>query len=316
MGDCTDMKILVTGAAGYVGSVLVPRLLQAGHEVRALDCLMYEPSSLLHCFSYRGFEFVKGDATDADTVRRALDDVETVIPLAALVGMPLCDRHPELARATNLDAIRMLNTIRRAEQRVIFPCTNSGYGTKSGEVYCTEETPLEPISLYGKTKVAAERLLLESPNVVTFRFATLFGPSPRMRVDLLVNDFTYRAVRDGYIVLYQKDFKRNYLHVQDAARCFLHALEHFDDMAGRCYNAGLEDANLSKEELALTIREHVPGLTMLDADVSQDVDKRNYVVSNERLYATGFRPEFTLDDGISQLIAVYEMLPPGPWHNA
>ncbi|MCD6360392.1 MAG: NAD(P)-dependent oxidoreductase [Armatimonadetes bacterium] len=309
------MKILVTGGAGYLGSVLVPRLLQAGHQVRVLDRLMYDPTSLLGCFAWRGFEFVRADARDAEALRAALADVDAIIPLAALVGMPLCEERPEEATSTNLEAVRLLNELRSPEQRVLFANTNSGYGTRTGEAHCTEDTPMEPISLYGRTKVEAERLLLDSPNTLTFRFATLFGVSPRMRLDLLVNDFTWRAVNDGYLVLYEKNFRRNYLHLQDAAGCFLHALEHWDEMVGRPYNAGLEDANLTKEELALRIREHVPGLTIYEGDVGRDVDRRDYVVSNERLYATGFRPQWSLDDGIEQLIAAFELLPKDPLRN-
>ena len=303
------MRILVTGGAGYLGSVLTRQLLQAGHRVRVLDRLLYDPTSLLGCLAWREFEFIRGDARDPDTLRAALDGAEALIPLAALVGMPLCEDHPEEATSTNLDAVGLLNELRSPDQRVLFANTNSGYGARTGESQCTEDTPMEPISLYGRTKVQAERLLLDSPNALSFRFATLFGASPRMRLDLLVNDFTYRAVTDGYLVLYEKRFRRNYLHIEDAARCFLHALDNWDQMVGRAYNSGLDDANLTKEELALRIGEHVPGLVLYDGAVGRDVDRRDYVVSNERLYATGFRPQWSLDDGIRQLIASFALLP-------
>lgn len=310
------MKILVTGGAGYLGSVLVPKLLGEGHAVRVLDSLLYEPGTLLSCFAFQRFEFVRGDVRDRETLKRALDDVDAIIPLAALVGMPLCDRRPREAREVNLEAIALLNELRGPEQKVLFPNSNSGYGTRSGEVHCTEETPLEPISLYGQTKVEAERLLLATPNTLAFRFATLFGVSPRVRLDLLVNDFTYRARRDGYLVLYEKDYKRNYLHIYDAACCFTHALEHWDAMVGRVFNAGLEDANLSKWELALLLKQFLPNLVIYTEGVGRDPDQRNYIVSNARLYATGYRPVWTLEQGIKQLLSAYETLPPEPWRNA
>jgi nucleoside-diphosphate-sugar epimerase len=310
------MRILVTGGAGYLGSVLVPALLEQGHTVRVLDALRHEPGTLLSCFAYHTFSFVRGDVREAETLKRALDGVEAIIPLAALVGMPICKRQPREAREVNFEAIALLNELRAPEQRVLFPNSNSGYGTKSGEVYCTEDSPLEPISLYGQTKVEAERLLLAAPNTLAFRFATLFGVSPRVRLDLLVNDFAYRARRDRYLVLYEKDYKRNYLHIHDAARCFVHALEHWDEMVGRVYNAGLEEANLSKLELALLIKQFLPDLVIYEEGIGRDPDQRNYVVSNARLYATGYRPIWTLEQGIRQLLSAYEMLPPEPWRNA
>lgn len=310
------MKILVTGGAGYLGSVLVPQLLADGHEVRVLDRLLYEPGTLLSCFAYQTFEFLRGDVRERETLQRALDGVEAVIPLAALVGMPVCNRHPREAREVNLEAIALLNELRAPEQKVLFPNSNSGYGTKSGERYCTEETPLEPISLYGQTKVEAEKLLLAAPNTLAFRFATLFGVSPRVRLDLLVNDFTYRARRDRYLVLYEKDYKRNYLHIHDAARCFTHALAHWDEMVGRVYNAGLEEANLSKWELAQLIKQFLPDLVIYTEGIGHDPDQRNYIVSNARLHETGYRPTWTLQQGIAQLLSAYETLPSEPWRNA
>lgn len=310
------MKILVTGGAGYLGSVLVPKLLEEGHQVRVLDRLMYESGTLLSCFAYHGFEFRRGDVRDRETLQQALEDREVIIPLAALVGMPICNKNPREAREVNLEAIALLNELRAPEQKVLFPNSNSGYGTQSGEVFCTEDSPLEPISLYGQTKVEAEKLLLASPNTLAFRFATLFGVSPRVRLDLLVNDFTYRALRDRYLVLYEMDYKRNYLHIHDAARCFTHALEHWDEMVGRVYNAGLEDANLSKWELAQLIKQFIPDLVIYTEGIGRDPDQRNYVVSNARLYGTGYQPTWTLEQGLQQLLSAYETLPPEPWRNA
>jgi nucleoside-diphosphate-sugar epimerase len=309
-------SVLVTGGAGYLGSVMTERLLGLGYKVTVLDNLLYGQSSLLHCCSNPNFEFVRGDVRDEGVLRRLLSRHDTVVPLAALVGMPVCRLQPDMARQVNLDAIRLLNRLRSREQRVVYPCTNSGYGTKSGNVYCTEETPMEPISLYGETKVEAERELLNSPNVITLRLATVFGPSPRMRLDLLVNDFVHRSVADGFLVIYEKDFKRNYVHIDDVAACFCFCLEHFDEMKGRPYNLGLNDANLSKAELALAIKAHVPLLYLHFAEVGSDPDKRNYIVSNERLRGAGFAAKHSLDEGIRQLLTVCRMLPAGPWRNA
>jgi len=231
-----------------------------------------------------------------------------ILPLAAIVGAPACDRDPIMAEAVNLGAIRMLNRLRSPRQLVVFPVTNSGYGTKSGDVFCTEETPLEPISLYGRNKVEAEAELLGSAGAITFRLATVFGLSPRMRLDLLVNHFTYAAVTDGYLVIFEKDFKRNYVHIRDVADVFLYGICHADAMAGRPYNVGLDAANLSKAELAEAIRKHVPNFYIHYAEVGQDPDKRNYVVSNQRLREAGFEARRSLDDGIQELIKGYRMI--------
>jgi nucleoside-diphosphate-sugar epimerase len=216
----------------------------------------------------------------------------------------------------NLEAIRAINRLRSSDQLVIFPDTNSGYGTRSGNVHCDEDTPLEPISLYGRTKVDAEKELLGSPNVVVFRFATLFGMSPRPRLDLMVNHFVHAAVHDGYLVVFEKDFRRNFLHVRDAADCFLHAIEHAGEMVGRAYNAGLDSANLSKADLARKIQEQVPGFYVHFAAIGADPDKRDYVVSNQRLREAGFEARRTLEEGIRELIVGYRMLDAGPFRNA
>lgn len=302
------MRVLVTGAAGYIGSVLCGRLLEAGHSVLALDSLVYGQRPLLHLCAHSGFDFVRGDARDESLLRHLLRDVDAVIPLAAVVGAPACDRDPWRARTVNLDAIVLLERLRERSQLVVYPTTNSGYGTKSGEMLCTEETPLEPISLYGRTKVEAEAALLQAPNTVTLRLATVFGVSPRMRLDLLVNHFVYAAVTDGYLVVFEKDFKRNFVHIQDVADCFAYCLEHGRELAGRPYNLGLERANLSKEQLALAVKEHVPRFYVHFAEVGSDPDKRNYVVSNERLLRAGFEARRSLDQGIQELIKAYRLL--------
>jgi len=303
------MKILITGGAGYLGSVLVGALLRSGHKVTVVDNLLHRTHGLFQYCVEEHFDFVKGDARNETLIRDLVAKQDVVIPLAALVGMPACERDPQGTVSTNYEAIKLLNRLRSTDQRIIYPCTNSGYGTKTGEVHCTEETPMEPISLYGKTKVDAEKVLLDSPNVVTLRLATVFGVSGRMRLDLLVNDFTHRAVTDRSLLLYEAHFKRNYVHIQDVARAFCHVMDNFEKMEGEPYNVGLDDANLSKLELAETIKKYVPELYIHMADVGSDPDKRNYIVSNEKIGKTGFFAQHTIDKGIQELLKAYRMLP-------
>jgi nucleoside-diphosphate-sugar epimerase len=303
-----SLHVLVTGGAGYIGSILCEHLLDAGYHVTAVDNLMYGQHSLFHLCANLRFEFAYGDVRDEGLMRRLVREADVLIPLAAIVGAPACDRDPWLARSVNLEAVQLLNRLRSPRQLVIFPTTNSGYGTQSGDVYCTEDTPLEPISLYGQTKVQAEAELLASPNAITLRLATVFGMSPRMRLDLLVNYFVYTAVTDGYIVIFEKDFKRNYIHIRDVADCFLHCIEHADRMVGRPYNVGLDAANLSKEELALKIKGYVPNFYIHFAPVGSDPDKRNYIVSNQRLREAGFEARRLLDEGIQELLKGYRMM--------
>lgn len=308
-------RVLVTGGAGYVGSVLCEHLLSAGYEVTVLDNVLYGQTSLFHHCHNPNFRFVFGDARDEQLLGKLARDVDILIPLAAIVGAPACDRDPQMARGVNFEAISMLNRIRRDSQKIIYPNTNSGYGTTSGDLYCDEESPLEPISLYGKTKVEAEQELLHTGNAVVLRLATVFGMSPRMRLDLLVNHFVYTAVTDGYLVIFEKDFKRNYVHVRDVADCFLHCIQNYNNMCGKPYNVGLEEANLSKEELALKVKEHVPSFYIHYSEIGTDVDKRNYIVSNKRLLEAGFRARRTIDEGISELLKGYAMLKRHPMKN-
>lgn len=308
-------RVLITGGAGYLGSILSDHLLAAGHSVTVLDNLMVGQASLLHLCINERFEFVRGDARDEALVAELLTKADVIIPLAALVGAPLCQRDPWQAKAVNLEAVLMLNRLRSPGQLVVYPTTNSGYGTTTGEMFCTEETPLQPISLYGRTKVEAEQALLESDNTITLRLATVFGLSPRMRIDLLVNHFTYAAVNDGYLALFERHFKRNYIHIRDVADCFIHCIANSTKMIGRPYNVGLDDANLSKEQLALKIKEHVPKLYLHYAEIGSDPDKRNYIVSNERLRKAGFEAQRSLDVGIRELIKGYRMIPKSPFGN-
>lgn len=310
------MKILVTGGGGYIGSVLVGHLLRAGCGVTVLDNLWHRTHGLFQYCSHKGFEFVRGDARDEAVLSKLVPGADFILPLAAVVGMPACDRDPIMASTTNFEAIALLNRLRSKDQPVIFPCTNSGYGTKSGSVFCTEESPLEPISVYGRTKVDAEKLLLDSPNTLSFRLATVFGVSARMRLDLLVNDFVHRAVTDRFLVLYEEHFKRNYLHIEDVAQVFLFAIENFEKLKGEPYNVGLGEANLSKRELAEKVKQYVPNLCIHSAEIGSDPDKRNYVISNAKLEARGFTAKHTLDLGIQQLLTAFRMLPGGILSNA
>lgn len=309
-------RVLVTGGAGYLGSVLCDRLLETGFHVTVVDSLIYRQYSLFHLCTNSRFDFIHGDARDEPLMQRVVAQADVIIPLAAVVGAPACDRDPSFAVSVNLDAIRLIKRLRSPAQLVVYPTTNSGYGTKTGDVFCTEDTSLEPISLYGQTKSQAERELLESPNAITLRLATVFGMSPRMRLDLLVNHFVYAAATDGYIVIFEKDFKRNYIHIRDVADCFVHCIENSKKMTGKAYNAGLDAANLSKEELALKIKEHVPNFYVHFSEFGSDPDKRNYIVSNQRLREAGFEAKRSLDEGILELLKGYRMMGYGAFKNA
>ncbi len=301
-------KILVTGGAGYLGSVMVPLFLHSGHSVTVLDNFMYSQTGLAGVCHHPRFDVIEGDARIKETLKPLIKNADMVVPLAALVGAPICDKHPKDATSTNLEAVKMLVGLLSKDQRVLLPNTNSGYGIGEGDKMCTEETPLNPISLYGRDKVAAETAVLEHENALSFRLATVFGMSPRPRIDLLVNDFVYQAVTTGKLVLFESHFKRNYIHVRDVARAFLHAFENFEAMKGGPYNVGLSDANLSKLQLCEKIQEHVPGFTVEEDAIGKDPDKRDYIVSNEKIEATGYKPEYSLDDGIRELIKGYRIL--------
>jgi nucleoside-diphosphate-sugar epimerase len=300
--------VLVTGGAGYLGSVLVPALLRAGHEVTVIDSFLFQQSSLLDCVHDERLRIVRGDARDADLLKSEIQGVDWIFPLACLTGAPLCDRDPVGARTVILDALDRLLELRSSDQWIVYPTTNSGYGIGQEGLHCSEDSPLRPVSLYGRLKVEAESRILAAGHSVTLRLATAFGISPRMRLDLLVNDFTYRAVVDRFIVLFQGEFKRNFIHVRDIARAFLHAMENREAMDGRAFNVGLDDANLDKRELCQAIQRHVPGFVWHEAAVGDDPDKRNYIVSNARIAATGFRPATSLDRGIAELVRGYQIL--------
>ncbi|MEK7707150.1 MAG: NAD(P)-dependent oxidoreductase [Verrucomicrobiota bacterium] len=302
------MKILITGGAGYIGSVLTPTLLGLGHEVTVLDSFYFKQSSLLDCCQHEEFQVIRGDARDETLMKTLLPKVDLIIPLAALVGVPLCNTDAIATKTTNQEAVEMLCRLASRSQWIIVPVTNSGYGIGDKGKSCTEDSPLRPISTYGVTKVKAEAAALARENSISFRLATVFGLSPRMRLDLLVNDFVYRAVNDRAVVIFEGHFKRNYIHIRDVVRVFAHGISNFEKMKGKPYNVGLDDANLSKLELCAEIKKHLPKFVYLEAPIGEDPDKRDYIVSNARIAATGFKPEWNLDRGIRELIKGYTIL--------
>lgn len=322
------MKILVTGGAGYIGSVLVPELLKqmeiklipeasehTPFEVTVLDNFRYKQNSLLDCCHNNNLEIIRGSVNDYALMEKLVKDKDFILPLACIVGAPACDREPDIAKLTNHSAISMmLNSIKRGfwsgceDVKVIFPTTNSGYGVGEKDVFCTEETPLRPVSLYGRMKVTTEKEVLDFGNSITLRLATVFGTSPRMRLDLLVNDFVYRAVNDKTVVLFESHFKRNYIHIRDVVKAFIHCINNFDEMKNETYNVGLSDANLSKKELCVEIQRQLPDFYFVDAEIGEDADKRDYIVSNEKIEGTGFNPDYSLQQGIKELIKGYQVI--------
>lgn len=301
------MRILVTGGAGYVGSILVGQLLRDEHEVVVIDDFRHGvPSLALYCTSKK-LKIVRGDARDLRLVMHYLHIMDVFVPLAALVGAPLCERSKKEAIETNFHAVRDTLAAMSRDQMVIAPISNSGYGVGADGV-CTEETPMNPISVYGQTKVDAEKAIMDRGNAISLRLATVFGWSGRMRTDLLVNDFVLRAVRDRAIVLFESHFRRNYVHVRDVATAFSHSISRFHFLKDQAYNVGLSNANLTKYQLCECIRPHVPELQILEAPTGEDPDKRDYLVSNAKIEATGWGAQYSLDDGIRELVLGYQML--------
>ncbi len=303
-----SFNILITGGAGYLGSTMVPDLLSAGHNVTVLDNFMFNQATLNHNCYHPNFSVVRGDVRIESTMIPLMKKADVIIPLAALVGAPLCTADPVGATTINHDAISLMLRLLSKEQIVLMPTTNSAYGTGDENNYCNEDSPLRPISQYAIDKVEVEKELMEHANAISFRLATVFGMSPRMRIDLLVNDFTYRAVNDGCVVLFESHFKRNYIHVRDVSRVFQHALNNFEIMKGEIFNVGLSDANVSKKELCEHIQKQLPKFLFIEEAVGKDPDQRNYIVSNEKIEATGFKPKFSLDHGVSELIKGYTMI--------
>jgi nucleoside-diphosphate-sugar epimerase len=304
----TPRNILVTGAAGYLGSIAVPELLKQGHRVTAVDNFMYGQSSLLDVCYNPDLEIVRGDVRNESLMKKLMAKADVIIPLACLVGAPVCEQKPIEARTINLDAVTMLLKLSSKEQMFVVPVTNSGYGVGQQGIYCTEETPLNPISVYGKLKSELEKHLMDSGRAISLRLATAFGISPRMRLDLLVNEFTYRACIDRFIVLFEAHFKRNFVHVRDIAAAFIHCMGHFDQMKNQAYNVGLSEANLSKMELCLEIKKQVPDFAIMESPIGEDPDKRNYIVSNEKIEKTGFKAKVSIEQGIAELVKGYKVI--------
>ena len=294
-------KILVTGAAGYIGSKLIPVLLKEGHQVTCVDTLMYEPTSLMQPLLNKSCELVLEDARNEIVMKPLIEKADVIIPLACMTGAPLCNKDKLAAVSINRDAVIMISKYSSKNQLIIYPCTNSGYGVGQEGIYCNEETPLNPISLYGKSKVEAEKFLLDKGNAITFRLATVFGVSPRPRLDLLVNDFTYRAFYDKAVVLFQADFKRNYLHIDDAVDAFLFAIAN-SNLSGSCFNLGYSEANLSKRELCELIKKIIPEFVYFVSEIGEDIDKRNYIISNEKIESQGFKAKRSVETGVKELI--------------
>lgn len=308
------MKILITGGAGYLGSILIEQLLDpwfampADVEVTVVDNFLYGQASLNHFCTDSDFHVVRGDVRNTPLMQGLLVKADVIIPLAALVGAPLCESDQIAATTVNTGAIAQMMNDLSSDQWVIAPISNSGYGVGEASKACTEETPMRPVSLYGHTKVETEKLILGHANAISLRLATVFGMSPRMRIDLLVNDFVYRAVNDRALVLFEPDFMRNFIHIRDVARAFCHAIVNFDTMKGQAYNVGLSSANMSKRTLCQQIQNHVAGFRYMISPIGEDPDQRDYIVSNAKIEATGFHPAYTLDDGIKELIKGYKML--------
>jgi nucleoside-diphosphate-sugar epimerase len=309
------MKILVTGGAGYIGSVLVPNLLSQGHKVTVIDNFMYKQTSLASSIRNENLTLVFGDVRDESLMIQLLANVDVVIPLAAIVGAPACDSDPVAAQSINKESILWLLKKLSKDQRIIMPTTNSAYGSGDKNNFCDETSPLNPLSLYARDKVTVEKELMQHPSATSFRLATVFGISPRMRMDLLVNNFTYRAITDGFVVVFEGHFKRNYIHVLDVVQAFNLAIANEKDFGGEIFNVGLSEANISKIELCREIQSIVPSFTYLEAALGKDPDQRNYVVSNEKIEKFGFKPSVSLGNGLQELVKGLKMFNHKPFTN-
>ena len=309
------MKILVTGGAGYIGSVFIKHLLENDHEVTAYDNFIYNQTSLVEFCKYQNFNIINGDVRDYLKLKKHVSKADVIFPLAALVGAPICNKDPRGAEDINKNSIIELLNLISKDQMLIMPTTNSAYGGGRKGLECDENSALKPISKYAEDKVFIEKKILERKNTISLRLATVFGMSPRMRFDLLVNDFVYRSVNEKVIVLFESHFKRNYIHINDVSRCFLHCIKNFDSMKSNIFNVGLSNANLSKKELCEKIKLFIKDLTIIESDVAKDIDQRNYIVSNKKIESTGFLPKTTIEDGIKEIIKGCEILKKNQFSN-
>jgi len=308
-------KILVTGGAGYIGSILVPQLLDLGHQVTVIDNFMYRQPSLAAVVPNPNFTLIYGDVRDYNLMKKLIATADVVIPLAAIVGAPACAKDPLTASSINKDATVWLFEQISSEQQIIMPTTNSAYGSGDENNFCDENSPLKPLSLYAKDKVLVEKELMLKQRGTSFRLATVFGISPRMRLDLLVNNFVHRALTDKFVVLFEGHFKRNYVHVRDVTAAFSFAIENPKKVEGEVFNFGLSEANISKQELCKAIQEIVPEFTFLDAPLAKDPDQRNYIVSNAKIEAIGMKARISLSDGIAELVKGLQMFKQYPFSN-
>ena len=308
-------NILVTGGAGYIGSTLVPDLLSKKHKVTVVDNFMYDQTSLATSIRDRNFEIIFGDVRDESLMKKLVSKADIIIPLAAIVGAPACDKDPLTAQSINKDSILWLLKQVSKSQQVIMPTTNSAYGSGDKNNFCDENSPLNPLSLYARDKVVVEKSLLEHENSTSFRLATVFGISPRMRLDLLVNNFTLRAITDGFVIVFEGHFKRNYIHVLDVVQAFNLAIEKKDQFKGEIFNVGLSQANISKIELCQEIKKIVPDFLFLEAPLGKDPDQRNYIVSNKKIEALGFSPAVSLQEGLNELVKGLKMFNHKPFTN-
>tara|TARA_B100000686_G_C16788254_1_gene976798 strand:+ start:1428 stop:2369 length:942 start_codon:yes stop_codon:yes gene_type:complete len=309
-------NILITGGAGYIGSILTPTLLEQNYEVTVLDNLLFKQKSLLGCCSYKNFEFIEGDICDIELTKKIIPKFDIIIPLAAIVGAPACKKNPIIAKLVNEEASMNFMNATSINQKIIFPTTNSGYGIGEKDKFCDETTPLNPISEYGKQKVKIEKAYLDKGNAVSFRLATVFGMSPRMRTDLLVNDFVDKAIRDRVLILFEENFRRNFIHIRDVSNAIVFAIENYDKMRGNAFNVGLSSANLTKKQLAEKIKEHIPELYIHSQQIGEDPDKRDYLVSNKKIETLGWKANFNIDDGIKELIKGYKIIGNNEFRNA
>jgi len=309
------MKILITGGAGYIGSVLVEDLLKRKFSITVLDKFLYDETSLNHLYHYKNLNLIKGDVCDFSLIKSIIKNFDLIIPLAAYVGAPLCDLDKINSKKVNFDAMKMLFKSISKNQVIIMPTTNSAYGTGDKNNECTEKSALKPISTYAKEKVKVEKILMEHPNYISFRLATVFGMSPRMRMDLLVNDFVYKAIKEETLVIFEGNFKRNYIHVKDVSRAFMFAIDNYKNMKNQIYNVGLSSANISKLELAQTIKKYIKELVIISEEFKKDKDQRNYIVSNAKIESKGYKPSYSLDDGIKELIKGFSHLKKYPYGN-